>query len=160
MSKFSITAVLATLAVALTAPVGLAHDHGKHKGKKLFTTTLKGANEVPGPGDPDGKGHAWIRLDSKRDRICFKVSAKGVQPLTAGHIHKGDRETAGPVFVALFTDASDARHRRGCVDTTQENIDAIKANPSDYYVNVHNAEYPNGALRGQLGRKHPTAPHH
>ena len=68
---------------------GRPYDHGKskHKGKKLYTTTLKGANEVPGPGDPDGKGKAWIRLDSKRDRICFKVSAKGVKPLTAGHIH-------------------------------------------------------------------------
>jgi hypothetical protein len=24
-------------------------------------------------------------------------------------------------------------------------------NPEDYYINVHNAEFPGGALRGQLG---------
>jgi hypothetical protein len=166
MKKITLTALLAILATALVAPVGLAHDHGKHKGKKLFTTKLKGANEVPGPGDPDGKGHAWIRLDSKRDRVCFKVSAKGVAPLTAGHIHTGDSKTAGPVFVELFSGpASDRRHRRGCVATTQAKIDAIRANPAGYYVNVHNAEYPNGALRGQLGGKHrhsgapPKQPH-
>ena len=56
------TALLAILAAALLAPAGVAHDKGKHKGKKLYTTKLKGANEVPGPGDPDGKGKAWIRL--------------------------------------------------------------------------------------------------
>jgi len=156
MRKIILTAILAMLTAALLAPAGLAHNHGKstHKGKKLFTTTLKGANEVPGPGDPDGKGHAWIRVDSKRDRICFKVSAKGVKPLTAAHIHTGDRKTAGPVFVELFSGESATRHRRGCVATTQEKIDAIRSNPSGYYVNVHNAEYPDGALRGQLGRKH------
>jgi hypothetical protein len=153
MKRIILTAVLAILAGALVAPAGLAHDHGKHKGKRLYTTTLKGSKEVPGPGDPDGKGHAWVRLDSKRDRICFKVSAKGVKPLTAGHIHTGDRTTAGPVFVELFTGGPDSRHRRGCVGVTQEQIDAIRANPSGYYVNVHNDEYPAGALRGQLGRK-------
>jgi hypothetical protein len=28
--------------------------------------------------------------------------------------------------------------------------DAIAANPANYYVNVHNAPFPGGAVRGQL----------
>jgi hypothetical protein len=31
-------------------------------------------------------------------------------------------------------------------------IKAIIQSPQEYYVNVHNAEYPAGALRGQLSK--------
>jgi len=152
MRKLIITAALAILATALLAPVASAADKGKHKGKKTFTTKLTGANEVPGPGDPDGKGHATIRTDSKRDRVCFTIVTKRIDAPEAGHIHEGDSDTAGPAVVTLFTDASDKRVRRGCVATTQEQIDEIRADPSNYYVNLHNDPYPLGALRGQLSK--------
>jgi hypothetical protein len=153
MRKIIITAALALLAAALLAPVGTAADKGKHKGKRTYTTKLKGANEIPGPGDPDGKGHATIRLDSKRDRVCYTVETKRIaRPTTLGHIHKGDSETAGPPVVDLFLTPSNQRVRHGCVATTQEIIDAIRTDPSGYYVNVHNGEFPTGAVRGQLHR--------
>jgi len=38
----------------------------------------------------------------------------------------------------------------GCADAKRSLINAISKNPSDYYVNVHNAEYMAGAVRGQL----------
>ena len=40
----------------------------------------------------------------------------------------------------------------GCASASGELIKAIFQNPANYYVNVHNAEYPGGALRGQLGK--------
>ena len=46
--------------------------------------------------------------------------------------------------------------RSGCTTTTKEIIDAILANPSGYYVNVHNASYPGGAIRGQLKKGAPA----
>jgi hypothetical protein len=37
------------------------------------------------------------------------------------------------------------------VTVTRQLARDIVRNPSDYYVNVHNADFPGGALRGQLG---------
>jgi hypothetical protein len=37
------------------------------------------------------------------------------------------------------------------VTADRELLKAIASDPEDYYVNVHNADYPAGAVRGQLG---------
>jgi hypothetical protein len=38
----------------------------------------------------------------------------------------------------------------GCARLSRMKIKMIKNNPSEYYVNVHNGDFPNGAVRGQL----------
>jgi hypothetical protein len=40
----------------------------------------------------------------------------------------------------------------GCAAVSRELALEIIRDPADYYVNVHNAEFPGGALRGQLDR--------
>jgi hypothetical protein len=39
-----------------------------------------------------------------------------------------------------------------CVSAAQELVQAIIQNPENYYVNVHNAPFPGGAVRGQLSK--------
>jgi hypothetical protein len=39
-----------------------------------------------------------------------------------------------------------------CLAVDKEKLDPIVANPSAYYVNVHTAEFPGGAVRGQLAK--------
>jgi hypothetical protein len=108
---------------------------------------LSGSEEVPGPGDPDGRGLARISIDTESGEICYKIRVRRIDPAMAAHIHEAARGEAGPVVQGLEapTDGSSS----GCVinDTL---ADELAANPSDYYINVHNTPYPAGAVRGQL----------
>lgn len=109
---------------------------------------LTGAEEVPGPGDPDGKGTASVTLDSEKPEVCYTLSVSGIETATMAHIHKGAKGVAGPPVVTLEPPAEGAS--KGCVTTEAAVVAALLANPADYYVNVHNAPHPKGALRGQL----------
>ena len=42
--------------------------------------------------------------------------------------------------------------RQGCTTAPKATVKAILKNPGRYYVNVHNAKHPAGAMRGQLTR--------
>lgn len=140
-------AVTASLGVvgALALPM-LAGAQGRTN--FVFVTGLSGAEEVPGPGDPDGSGLAVVRVDTEDGEICSMVRVRDIEPATAAHIHVGPEGVAGPVVQGLVppTDGKSS----GCV-VNAVLADAIVADPSNYYVNVHNAPFPAGAVRGQLG---------
>lgn len=112
---------------------------------------LTGAAEVPGPGDPDGSGTFSIHPDTRMaTRMCYDLSVAGIATATAGHIHRGASGVSGPVVVPLMAPANGKSE--GCVDVTAALAAEIMANPGGFYANVHNAEFPAGAVRGQLGR--------
>jgi hypothetical protein len=134
--------VMAMAALMLTAGPGVA------KGRPL-STTMSGAEEAPGPGDPDGAGSATIRLNSGQGEVCFDLTASNIAPATAAHIHEAPAGVPGPIVVPLSPPTSGSSS--GCVSADRELIKDIRQNPSEYYVNVHNAEFPAGAIRGQLG---------
>ncbi len=114
-----------------------------------YMASLTGAAEIPGPGDPDGSGSAEISIvDEVVDQVCYEMTVRGIAPASAAHIHRGTTGEAGPPVVTL--EAPTSGEVSGCASASDAIIDAIKANPSGYYVNVHNAEFPNGAVRGQL----------
>lgn len=113
-------------------------------------TSLSGAAEVPGPGDPDGRGTARLRVDRQKREICFELSVSGIGPATAAHIHKGRAGQSGDIEVPL-TPAPTNGSSQGCVPTEGNFAAVLVGDPVSYYVNVHNAEFPGGAVRGQLG---------
>jgi CHRD domain len=112
----------------------------------VLQTELSGAEEAPGPGDPDGSGSATI-IVIPPDTICYVLTAEGIQPARAAHIHEGEPGVAGPIVQELAPPTFGASG--GCIENP-ELVSDLQENPDDYYVNVHNAEYPAGAIRGQL----------
>jgi len=112
-------------------------------------TSLSGAEEVPGPADPDGSGFAVIKLNVGRTRVCWELSVSDIAPATAAHIHAAPAGVAGGIVVPLSPPTSGSSS--GCRDGVDPVlIQAIVDHPDQYYVNVHNADFPAGAVRGQL----------
>ncbi|MBI2261087.1 MAG: CHRD domain-containing protein [Caulobacterales bacterium] len=118
-------------------------------GSTVLTAAMTGAAEAPGPGDADGSGSATVRIDPlAAGRVCYDLSVSGIATATAAHIHRGALGVPGPVVVTLTPPA--AGSSSGCVDVAAGLGAEILAMPAGFYVNVHNAPYPDGAVRGQL----------
>ena len=111
-------------------------------------------------GDPDGSGVAVLRLDPDQDLVCYVAVVRDISVPTepapgvgSAHIH-GPLPATGiaidldTVFQATGTDTYIARD---CIEADSAAVDAVLANPALFYFNVHNAEYPAGAVQGSLG---------
>lgn len=143
--------IFATTALAVAAGLTLAGcETVADAVKQGMTASLTGAQEVPGPGDTDGSGTAEITIVDGTDNVCYDLNVRNIAPATAAHIHRGMKGEAGPPVVTL--EAPTDGGAEGCVSTPGALADEIEANPVAFYVNVHNAEFPNGAVRGQLAR--------
>jgi hypothetical protein len=137
--------ILLTLsATAMLAAPALAADPLK------MQTAMTGAAEVPGPASPTGAGTAGVMIDPDKGQVCFRLTVTGLDTPTMAHIHKGAVGVSGPPVVVL--DAPATGMSQGCKPVAADVIAALLASPSDYYVNVHTAAFPKGAIRGQLGK--------
>lgn len=146
MKRFKYTLLLATM--LFTAGITFGQEDS---GRKL-DTMLTGAAEVPGPGDTDGGGTASFRFNQGKNQICYDITVTNIAVATGAHIHDGAVGVAGDVVVTLMAPAADGKSS-GCVDATADLIKRIRQNPENFYVNIHNVEFPGGAVRGQLGKK-------
>lgn len=115
-----------------------------------LSATLTGAAEAPAPGDVDGSGRAKITLDPAKGEACYDLTVDNVDTPTAAHIHKGPSGTAGNIVIGLTPPTQGKA--AGCVPAEAALVADIAANPSQYYVNVHNEAYERGAVRGQLSK--------
>jgi len=139
MKKLSIILIV-LLALMVVTGSALARERGTRR-----TATLSGANEIGG-GDLDGSGFARISIFPGQGMVCWEVSYEGIDTPTAAHIHSAPAGVNGPIVVPLSPIES------GCGTVDRLLIKELVRNPRNYYVNVHNAAFPGGAIRGQLHR--------
>lgn len=137
--------ILSMIAIASAA---VAASPALATGATVLKATMTGAAEIPGPGDPHGAGEATVTLKPAQGQVCFMLHVHDLPPATMAHIHAGDDGVAGPVVVAL--DAPASGMASGCKPVAADVIAAIAKDPAGYYVNVHTAANPKGAIRGQL----------
>jgi hypothetical protein len=146
---------VAAVVIAVIGSVGFASAAFAGGGGRHFEANLRGDKEAPGPGDPDGRGHADVKIKAKAGKVCFDVHWNDIATPTLGHIHAGKAGVAGPVVVDLLGGATpdeleEDNDYRNCVSADPALLAQIASHPRQYYVNIHNPRFPAGAIRGQL----------
>ncbi|MFI2351959.1 CHRD domain-containing protein [Streptomyces sp. NPDC019443] len=139
-----------------------AGGSGSDRAASLFVASLNGANEEPvqgGPavGDRDGTALEFVKV--KGDKVSVAVKFRGTDKPTALHVHQGARGTNGGIKIDFTELLSKGKtHSKGwtgaVVGTVKVKdkavLDAFKTDPNGFYANLHTAQFPGGAVRGQF----------
>ncbi|WP_128381807.1 CHRD domain-containing protein [Streptomyces cavernae] len=125
-------------------------------GGTILAAGLRGANEVPvkgGPavGDKDGAALQFVRV--KGDKVSVAVKWRGTGKPTLLHIHQGAKGVNGGIKIDFTKLLGNIKHQS--VTGTVKVKDAallkrLKNDPGSFYANLHTAEFPGGAVRGQF----------
>lgn len=134
---------------------GLLVASGPALGQVTLATTMTGAAEAPSAGSPTGSGLAVLTVVDTAIRYTIQVN--GIATPSSGHIHKAVAGTGGGIVVDLAPVFTGGVASGNVVASSKALADDIAEHPDQYYVNVHNADFPAGALRGQLNGAPPKA---
>lgn len=152
-------ASFSVLGLATAAGIGTLIEPaagGGYGPKAKWQLTLSGANEFPGPGDPNGAGLATMNVKGSNSSVCVKIKkVTGLMlPATGAHIHQGAAPTAGPIVLTLNAPSARKATAPGksktCATVGATLLNGLLTDPTNYYVNVHTPDFPNGAIRAQL----------
>jgi CHRD domain len=156
MPKF-IAAIAAGLATLLVATVALADPPTP----QTFVAVLTAEDEVPlcAPAGNDARGVAVFRvLEEATGLVSYKLVANSIPGnTTAAHIHLAPKGVPGGVVQPLpFTPGEEQGVIGEGTFTNAALLAAIRANPQNYYVNVHSTVCGPGVIRGQLDEHGPA----
>ena len=137
-------------ALALTLPFVLAPVAASAE-TVVLTATLTGANEVgangSGVGAPDGGGAFRVEINSDTGDFCYTLYGEKIAASTMAHVHTG---AAGVNGAPVITMDVTGKGSDMCIAVEPDKLKPIIANPAGFYVNIHTADFPGGAVRGQL----------
>ncbi|MFI7610891.1 CHRD domain-containing protein [Nonomuraea terrae] len=140
-------ATVSTVATGSTASASQARSY-------YFASVLLGRNEVREKGKKvnDRNGLAVAKFRIQGNRLYFLVQWKNVAKPTAFHIHRGKAGVNGPVVIDLLANGKTRGNTSvGSVVVKDAGVlNGIKANPKNWYANLHTKQFADGAVRGQL----------
>ena len=133
-------AVLLLVIFVLLISFVVASQEAKNEG--FVSVALTGAANV------NGSGVFKFRVNKQERQLCYELSTSNLSAATAATVTLGDTASNATVIISL--DPPRNGHSQGCVSSEADILADIAAHGSRYYVNVMNAEFPNGAIRGEL----------
>jgi CHRD domain len=135
-TRLTIAASAAVVSAALALPASAATSIPLNSGQE--------------PAGGEAGGHGFFSYTIEDTKFCWTLSWRGIAEPAAGHVHVAPRRVAGPVVIDLGVDVVPGPDAEGCSVISAELAGAITSDPGAYYVNLHNAGFPDGAIRGQL----------
>ena len=140
-----------------------------------FQATLIGANEIEvddegnvtdtGVGEIGASADATVTVDALRGEITWEIDFSDVtgpfEEAPGFHIHAGAADENGPVVVFLASgdelEAAEGQMLSGVF--TESDLDEeseldfrdLLDTPENFYLNLHSEDFPDGAVRAQLG---------
>ncbi len=100
--------------------------------------------------DADADGHGFFTYDIDGTTFCYTLEWADIDTAFAAHVHRGPREVAGPIVIPLSVGDGSGSPVEACTEISSALASEITADPKAFYVNVHNAAFQAGAIRGQL----------
>ncbi len=121
-----------------------------------LTASLDGLQEVP-PNASPASGNCNITLDDISGAMSVNCTFAGLigGPATVAHVHglAPAGMNAGVIFGLTVTNATSGTVTGNGVLTAAQIAGALSTGPGDpplTYVNIHNAQFPGGEIRGQI----------
>lgn len=154
-------AVLVGLTAAAPASAATV-DTGVRTTTGVFTPHTFTVDLLPSPtGDPDGSGTAVLTVDLGAGTVCYDITVTGIgeptEPVPGiGNAHIHSHAHNGAIAVDLETSfnlvagTTDTYQATGCVIAPRRVLVGILLHPEQYYINVHTALFPGGAVQGDL----------
>ncbi len=131
-----------------------ANPNGEIRGQllveadKAFQFTMDGMQEVPVT-ITNAYGTGVFILSKDNSKIKYLVVMQGLSgALTGAHLHLGQPGIAGPVIVDLTSSIAGNIIAGVISNPAAALLDSMNA--GSIYLNVHNAMFPSGEIRGQL----------
>jgi hypothetical protein len=119
-------------------------------GREVFNAQMSPAQEVPPPVSA-ASGSGLLSLDPATRKFTARITVTGMIA-NAAHIHPGEVGVNGPILFPLTETPAGSGTWVSAADATMTEAQLQTLRNGGLYFNAHSTAFPNGEIRGQIGR--------